>query len=182
MSDALPPTGSPSDTGNRPLRKFRDVESSMVPTTENYTGPRWEPGNLSRHYQKRLREDAACTVLGGSRQPPMSQDDYERETYATVDGARMKYEAEHFSYEKQPQGDWEDRRRYYVDNRLVLVVADLAGKDVVTCYHKHFPEDNGCNGAGDPSESRDRRQKFRDRIRRELQGNLIRNLNWIPTW
>lgn len=91
--------------------------------------PRWQRPNLTKHHQKRLKDDDACwrEILNLSR--PMLEIEYENESYAAYEQAVLEYEAEERD---------NPLRLYRVDKRIVKTVADLARSVMVTCYHEHF--------------------------------------------
>lgn len=101
-----------------------------------------EEVNLPKHWKRRQSADSMCwsnlinhhadgILIPGS---PVDQDSYRDWSHWTSDNCWYKYVAE----QQRADGKWHPLSTYYVDEKLVKVVAKNSDEEITTCYHVHF--------------------------------------------
>ncbi len=99
--------------------------------------PTWTPGNLIRHFRKRIREHPDCLrdLLASPPAPtdPVNQTQYELIAQDAIANSWGEFDAE---WRSSPEDDYSPAA-YYVDDRLVVSITDPFRREYITCYHKH---------------------------------------------
>jgi hypothetical protein len=133
--------------------------------------PEWHPKNLKKHHCKHpAGEDEECWKdLLGKTCRLVTEAEYEAESKLVCSSSWIEYVAE--EVDKQNVGysvrqdlgvPFHEKRRYFVDDRLVKTTTSLSGEDIVTCYHEHFDRPHVLGGHKAPTG--ELRNKFRKRI------------------
>jgi hypothetical protein len=138
--------------------------------------PRWNPRNLTRHYQKRLTTNPGCfeEVLGivGTT---MTESQYEQRADDAVNNAWGEYEGEGWNVQYR---EYTKPRAYYVDDDLVVAITDEFRNDFVTCFHEHFDRPHGVD-PGTGATVGQKQLRYKERLKIDEQGKAIRNLKRI---
>jgi hypothetical protein len=139
--------------------------------------PLWEPRNLQRHHRDRLRKDAGCFEdLLGINGRTMSASEYELRSQDAVANAWGKYEGQ--SWDSQ-QRRYRETAIYFVDDQLVVAITDSFEHEFITCFHEHFDYPHGLV-PGLTATPGEQVFRYRERVKFDEQGGLIRNVKWIP--
>ncbi len=138
--------------------------------------PSWDDRNLAHHHAKRLRENAGCfeDLLGiAGRQ--MTVDEYRDRSLLAVADSWCEYEAQGRDFARDA---YLQVRAFYVDDDLVVAIANVARLLLVTCFHEHFDGRRPLHGKhpGRGVSVAQRRLRYREDLRLKEQGRLIINL------
>lgn len=138
--------------------------------------PKWNPINLKIHYQKRLAKDQGCFEdLLGIAGTTMSESQYEMRADDAVNNAWCEYECEARNLRNC---EYTESRAYFVDNDLLVAITDSFRRDFVTCFHEHFDKPHGVVPV--PGVTVGQKQlRYKERLKIEEQGKIIRNLKRI---
>jgi hypothetical protein len=137
--------------------------------------PIWNPRNLARHHQTRLRKDPGCfeSLLGIAGQT-MTVEQYETRSLDTVTSAWGEYEGEGWEVGKR---EYAEARSYFVDLDLVVAITDGFRREFVSCFHEHFGYPHGIDpGAVSAGQ---RQLRYQQHLRQEEQGGLIRKVERV---
>lgn len=138
--------------------------------------PKWNPRNLTRHHRKRLREDPGCfeDLLGiVATGRTMTESQYELRSLDAVAKAWLIFEGEGRDIETR---EYNENRKYFVDDDLVVAITDSFARDFVTCFHEHFDSASHA-AAGIASMSvAQRRMRYEKHLKDAEMGQLIRNV------
>ncbi len=138
--------------------------------------PKWNPRNLTKHYQKRLKEDQGCFEdLLNINGRQMTESEYELRADDTVNKAWAEYECESLDSNFY---EFRNSRCYFVDDDLVVVITDTFKKDLITCFHKHFKSPHGLDPRPDATIGQ-KRLRYKQILNEKEQGRKIRNLRRI---
>lgn len=135
--------------------------------------PTWKDRNLRKHYLARLQRDPGCFEdLLGIQNRQMTQAEYQQRSRDTVIHAWGKYRCESWDLQRR---EYRERRTYFVDNDLVVVIADVEERHIITCYHEHFDLEHKT-----PSGTIGQRiLRYKERIAHEQKSEMIRNVEKV---
>ncbi len=138
--------------------------------------PSWTPNNLSRHYRKRINHDAGCFEdLLGITGRSMTEPEYEQRSINAFNNAWAEYEGEGRNVAARA---YYPPSAYFVDDELVVAITDIGRNKFLTCYHEHFDRPHGVD-PGQSASVGQKRFRYREHLRYEEQGKMIRNLRRI---
>lgn len=138
--------------------------------------PEWNARNLARHYRTRLTKNPGCFEdLLGINGRPMTQSQYELRADDAVANAWGEYEGEGWDVQNR---EYNGLRAYYVDDDLVVAITDSGRSEFVTCFHEHFDRPHGVD-PGPGATVGQKRLRYKERLRIDEQGKVIRNLKRI---
>ena len=128
--------------------------------------PTWNPRNLQRHHQKRLRTDPGC-LEGIFGIPSMiTEPQYEAVSHQVVRESWAEFEAQ----KVDPQyGGYHNASAYFVDDMLVTAITDLSRSRFITCFHEHFGRPHGV--VAGPSVSAGQRKLLYRQLLDEKEGH-----------
>jgi hypothetical protein len=137
----------------------------------------WDPGNLRKHHQDRLREDPGCfeDLLRLPSGSTMTESQYELRSLDAVANAWAEYEGEG---QDRRTGEYREARAYFVDDDLVVAITDGFRRRFITCFHEHFDYPHGLV-PGPGATIGDRQIRYRDMLRRDESLNYIRKVKRI---
>ena len=139
--------------------------------------PTWTPGNLTRHFRKRLREHPDCLrdLLATPPAPadPVNESQYELIAQDAIANAWGEFDAEWRSSE-----DEYSAAGYYVDDRLVVSITDPFRREYITCYHKHSLNPHPIDKNPSPEARGNLRLKFRDWLKVATGRGKYRKVKW----
>ncbi len=141
--------------------------------------PTWAPGNLARHHAQRLRDNPGCFEdLLGINGRKMTTEEYRDQSIRTVTGSWCEYEAQGRDFTRDT---YLAVRAYYVDDDLVVSIADQPRSRFVTCFHEHFDSRRQLHGRhpGRGVSVAQRRIRYQEDLRHKVQGRVIINLKVI---
>lgn len=137
--------------------------------------PKWDPRKLARHHRKRTTKDAGCfEELLGINPKLMTELEYEERSELAVTTSWAKFKGESRNIATR---EYYKQAMYFVDDQLVVAITDDSEYEFITCFHEHFgrghasPRSIGTVGQ--------RRLRYKEHIRFDEQGGLIRNVRWI---
>ena len=143
---------------------------------------KWEQSNLDVHFDKHpAGKDKECWKDLLAKTTSVTKLEYEAESIHVCDRCWLKYEAEHAKLDcigtARRQGldiPYNEKRKYFVDDKLLTTITSKDGESIITCFHEHF---------GRPHEQHDHKSpvaELRDKLRKKLEYNekskMMRNV------
>jgi hypothetical protein len=139
--------------------------------------PRWDPKNLRKHHQERLRKDPGCfeDLLEFPAGWTMDESDYDLRSLDAFMKAVLIFEGEGLD---RRTGDFKEARAYYVDDQLVVVITDSFQREFITCFHEHFDYPHGVV-PGPASMPGDRLLRYKAMLEKDELNQFIRRVKPI---
>lgn len=136
---------------------------------------------LKEHHQKRIEIDEGCfeelldtphDPVTGKRQP-MTLKQYEMRSFEAKDNAWGSYDAEH-----KEEGEWIERRSYFVDKQLVVAITDHTQQRFITCFHEHLAFMEAGHSEVVAMDDGERILRYKEMLESDEENKLVRNLKW----
>ena len=103
--------------------------------------PKWNQHSLKKHFDKRVRKDAAClNDLLGRPVASITENDYEYESMKVLSTAWICFSGEALDNRMSGRAGlvYYDPANHFVDDRLLTTIVSRRTDNVLTCYHEDF--------------------------------------------
>lgn len=162
---------------------FRRIRCRFTePQAQPPSKPTWSPGNLSKHFEKRIIRDKGCleSMIELEKGLQLTKGHYRQRSEKTFSNPALiaRYRNEK-SAGSGKRGEFEASRQQFTDRELMTAITSDNRKTFITCYHWHFDR-YPCQGKPD-SEAESGRQllKVRRRLLDQQKWNKIKDLEFL---